>query len=118
LQVARATFDEVVIATIHGFCNRILSDYAFECGRRVGLELVKESRFFTSIVNNRAIDRLERSDVAEKDRKDFRWAEYSFGKFEDGELINWFGRYFYSANFLQGIDIPPKSGSFFINRNF
>ena len=46
LQLARATFDEVVIATIHGFCNRILSDYAFECGSLVGLELVKDSRFF------------------------------------------------------------------------
>ncbi len=50
LQLARATFDEVVIATIHGFCNRILSDYAFECGSRVGLELVKDSRFFIQSV--------------------------------------------------------------------
>ncbi len=50
LQIARATFDEVVIATIHGFCSRILSDYAFECGSRVDLELVKESRFFMQSV--------------------------------------------------------------------
>lgn len=50
LQIARATFDEVVIATIHGFCSRILSDYAFECGCRVDLELVKESRFFLQSV--------------------------------------------------------------------
>lgn len=41
---ARAAFDEVVITTIHGFCNRILSDYAFECGRREGLELLRENR--------------------------------------------------------------------------
>ncbi len=46
LQQVRAAFDEVVIATIHGFCNRILSDYAFECGSRVDIELVKESRYF------------------------------------------------------------------------
>ncbi|MCD6268511.1 MAG: UvrD-helicase domain-containing protein, partial [Deltaproteobacteria bacterium] len=42
LQQVRAAFDEVVIATIHGFCNRILSDYAFECGSRINIELVKE----------------------------------------------------------------------------
>ncbi|MCK5916744.1 MAG: UvrD-helicase domain-containing protein, partial [Deltaproteobacteria bacterium] len=50
LQQARTAFDEVVIATIHGFCSRMLSDYAFECGSRVGLELVKESRFFIQSV--------------------------------------------------------------------
>ena len=50
LQLVRAAFDEVVIATIHGFCSRILSDYAFECGSRGDLELVKESRFFMQSV--------------------------------------------------------------------
>ncbi len=50
LQRARATFDEVVIATIHGFCHRILNDYAFECGTRPDLELVKDSRFFLQII--------------------------------------------------------------------
>ena len=50
LQQVRAAFDEVVIATIHGFCNRILSDYAFECGSRINIELVKESRYFLQSV--------------------------------------------------------------------
>ncbi|MEA3332766.1 MAG: exodeoxyribonuclease V subunit beta [Pseudomonadota bacterium] len=50
LKAARLSFDEVVIATIHGFCNRILSDYAFECGIRTGVDLVKESRLFIQIV--------------------------------------------------------------------
>lgn len=50
LKQVQAAFDEVVIATIHGFCNRILSDYAFECGVRVEVELVKESRVFLQIV--------------------------------------------------------------------
>ena len=50
LKVARVNFDEVVIATIHGFCNRILSDYAFECGVRTGVDLVKESRVFIEAV--------------------------------------------------------------------
>ena len=50
LKAARVSFDEVVIATIHGFCNRILSDYAFECGVRTGVELVKESRIFLQLV--------------------------------------------------------------------
>ncbi len=50
LNSARGSFDEVVIATIHGFCNRILSDYAFECSQRAGVELVKESRLFIESV--------------------------------------------------------------------
>ena len=50
LKVARVNFDEVVIATIHGFCNRILSDYAFECGVRTGVDLVKDSRVFIESV--------------------------------------------------------------------
>ena len=50
LRRARAALDEVVIATIHGFCHRILNDYAFECGTRPDLELVQDSRFFLQIV--------------------------------------------------------------------
>ncbi len=50
LQLARAVFDEVVIATIHGFCSRVLSDYSFECGLRVDLELIKDGRFFLQSV--------------------------------------------------------------------
>ena len=50
LNAARVSFDEVVISTIHGFCNRILSDYAFECGVRTGVDLVKESRIFLQVV--------------------------------------------------------------------
>ncbi|MEA1922726.1 MAG: exodeoxyribonuclease V subunit beta [Pseudomonadota bacterium] len=50
LKAARVGFDEVVIATIHGFCNRILGDYAFECGIRTEVDLVKESRLFIQVV--------------------------------------------------------------------
>ncbi|MBN2808112.1 MAG: exodeoxyribonuclease V subunit beta [Deltaproteobacteria bacterium] len=50
LKLALVSFDEVVIATIHGFCNRILSDYAFACGVRSGVELVKNSRQFIEAV--------------------------------------------------------------------
>jgi exodeoxyribonuclease V beta subunit len=50
LRRARRTFDETVIATIHGFCSRILSEYAFEAGVRSRVELVKDSRRFGRFV--------------------------------------------------------------------
>ena len=33
-------FDEAAIYTIHGFCQRVLSDFAFECGYPFDLELI------------------------------------------------------------------------------
>lgn len=33
-------FDEAAISTIHGFCSRVLSRYAFECGSHFGSELI------------------------------------------------------------------------------
>jgi exodeoxyribonuclease V beta subunit len=37
-------FDENQIATIHGFCNRILNEYAFENGQPFDMELVDDAR--------------------------------------------------------------------------
>ena len=36
--------DEAAIVTIHGFCQRVLQEYAFESGVRFDLELVTDSR--------------------------------------------------------------------------
>ena len=50
-------------------------------------------------------------------RKDFTWIDYSYAKFKDNQLINWFGRYFYSANFLHGLTVPSNAKSFYFNRD-
>ena len=40
LMAAIQGFDEAAIFTIHGFCQRVLSDFAFESGLRFDLELI------------------------------------------------------------------------------
>ncbi len=50
LRRARAAFDEVVIATIHGFCNRVLNDFAFEAGVRSRVELTRDADLFCRMV--------------------------------------------------------------------
>ncbi|MDI6725450.1 MAG: exodeoxyribonuclease V subunit beta [Smithellaceae bacterium] len=39
---AISSFDEAAIYTIHGFCLRILTDYAFECGSAFEVEMVDD----------------------------------------------------------------------------
>jgi exodeoxyribonuclease V beta subunit len=40
---ALADFDSAAIFTIHGFCNRVLARYAFECGTDPDAELIPET---------------------------------------------------------------------------
>lgn len=42
LELALASFDEASIFTIHGFCNRVLNDFAFESNQPFELNLIKE----------------------------------------------------------------------------
>ncbi len=42
LDLALANFDQAAIHTIHGFCQRVLSDYAFESGQAFRTELVAD----------------------------------------------------------------------------
>ncbi len=42
LQLALMDFDNAAIFTIHGFCNRVLERYAFECGHDPEAELVPD----------------------------------------------------------------------------
>lgn len=44
LRNAIATFDEAAIFTIHGFCNRVLKEFAFESNRLFEPTLIKEQR--------------------------------------------------------------------------
>ncbi|MDD5350563.1 MAG: UvrD-helicase domain-containing protein, partial [Chthoniobacteraceae bacterium] len=44
LELAAQSFDEAQIFTIHGFCQRMLQEHAFESGVRYGAELLTDSR--------------------------------------------------------------------------
>ncbi|MCP4750031.1 MAG: exodeoxyribonuclease V subunit beta [Proteobacteria bacterium] len=44
LKMALAQFDEAAIFTIHGFCRKMLMDFAFESQSRFDTELVKDQR--------------------------------------------------------------------------
>ncbi len=44
IQVALMEFDGAAIFTIHGFCNRVLERYAFECGHNPDAELLPGHR--------------------------------------------------------------------------
>lgn len=44
LKTALATFDEASIFTIHGFCNRVLNEFAFESNHLFEPMLIKEQR--------------------------------------------------------------------------
>ena len=53
LKIARESFDEAPIFTIHGFCARVLADRAFESGVPFEAELVADqSRFLNEIVDD------------------------------------------------------------------
>jgi exodeoxyribonuclease V beta subunit len=53
LTMALQSFDQSAIFTIHGFCNKVLHDYQFECGVNPEFELVKDkSEIFKQIVLN------------------------------------------------------------------
>ena len=44
LALAIQSFDEAAIFTIHGFCQRVLTDYAFESGMQFDLDLVGDDQ--------------------------------------------------------------------------
>ena len=44
LHVALSDFDEASISTIHGFCSRMLNEFAFESGVPFGAELIADDR--------------------------------------------------------------------------
>lgn len=44
LDLAAQSFDEARIFTIHGFCQRVLKEHAFESGARYGVELMPDAR--------------------------------------------------------------------------
>ena len=72
LERAQEEFDQALICTIHGFCQRMLQQNAFESAVDFGLELVEDSRalvdeivsdFISSRIN--AVDRARHAFLAE-----------------------------------------------------
>ena len=66
LHLALLSFDENAISTIHGFCRKMLSNFAFESNSRFNLELISDDRpFLQELVNDYwranfyAIDEME-----------------------------------------------------------
>ncbi len=62
LDLALAGFDQAAIFTIHGFCQRVLSEHAFEAGQALRMELVPDqSPRLQEVVDDfwrRQVDRL------------------------------------------------------------
>ncbi|MDD5598709.1 MAG: exodeoxyribonuclease V subunit beta [Victivallaceae bacterium] len=53
LHMALLSFDENAISTIHGFCQKMLSNFAFESNSRFNLELITDERpFLEELVND------------------------------------------------------------------
>ncbi len=50
LHAALSDFDEAAISTIHGFCSRMLNEFAFESGVSFGAELITDDRLLVDEV--------------------------------------------------------------------
>lgn len=62
LNRAVQNFDQAAIYTIHGFCNKILHDYQFDCGVNADFELVASK---TELINTLVEDFIRRSIITE-----------------------------------------------------
>ena len=80
LNLAIQSFDEAAIFTIHGFCQRVLGDFAFESGLRFELELIGDDQELLQSVT----DDFWRREVTTAD-KDF--ISYLLGKKESPESL-------------------------------
>ena len=103
--------------------NLFYMDYDYDNDNYLGQitldEPIKGLRLFIELFPKNAPKGLGYPELlADKtDRKDLTWTEYSYAKFEDKQLINWFGRYFYSSNFLQGLTVPSGVQAFYFNKD-
>lgn len=66
VEEALQRFDEAAIFTIHGFCQSLLIEYAFELGRLLKYELVDDNEILELLIPD-ALRRLPAQEVALKD---------------------------------------------------
>jgi len=69
LNLAIQSFDEAAIFTIHGFCQRVLGDFAFESGLYFDLELIGDDQVFLQEV----VDDFWRQHITTADQKLVRY---------------------------------------------
>jgi exodeoxyribonuclease V beta subunit len=65
LNLAIQSFDQAAIYTIHGFCQRVLTDFAFESGTQFDMELVGDD---TELLASLAADFWRREVIANPDK--------------------------------------------------
>ena len=69
LNLAIQSFDEAAIFTIHGFCQRVLADFAFESGLYFDLELIGDDQVFLQQI----VDDFWRKHISTADQKLVRY---------------------------------------------
>ena len=77
LKMALLSFDENSIFTIHGFCQKMLSSFAFESNSRYNLELISDdSPFLQELVNDYWRSRFYdiKTEIEEKILRDQQWS--------------------------------------------
>jgi exodeoxyribonuclease V beta subunit len=99
LNLAIQSFDEAAIFTIHGFCQRVLGDYAFESGLRFEFDLIGDDNELLQTV----ADDFWRKEVTTAD-KDF--VAYLLSKNESIESLLQSVRSFISKPYLNLVAVP------------
>ncbi|MBL1321208.1 MAG: exodeoxyribonuclease V subunit beta [Methylophaga sp.] len=99
LNLAIQSFDEAAIFTIHGFCQRVLGDYAFESGLRFELDLIGDDNELLQTV----ADDFWRKKITIAD-KDF--VAYLLSKNESIESLLQSVRSLISKPYLNLVDVP------------
>ncbi len=99
LNLAIQSFDEAAIFTIHGFCQRVLGDYAFESGLHFELELIgDDSELLQSVA-----DDFWRKHVTTADKE---FVAYLLAKNESTETLLQSVRSYISKPYLNILPIP------------
>jgi exodeoxyribonuclease V beta subunit len=104
LNLAIQSFDEAAIFTIHGFCQRVLGDYAFESGLRFELELIGDDNELLQTV----ADDFWRKEVTTADKE---FVAYLLSKNESTESLLQSVRHFVSKPYLNLIAVPEMDVS-------
>lgn len=99
LNLAIQSFDEAAIFTIHGFCQRVLGDYAFESGLRFELELIGDDNDLLQTV----ADDFWRKYVTTADKE---FVAYLLSKNESTDSLLHSIRRFISKPYLNLVAVP------------
>lgn len=99
LVLAIQSFDESAIFTIHGFCQRVLGDFAFESGLHFDVELVGDDQ----VLLQGLIDDFWRKHITHADS---RLAAYLLARRESPETLLQSIRSLFGKPYLQHLPVP------------